>query len=156
MLHILGDLACNVSASGHFEIVITGNVLRDATITASGFCRIFVGGNFDGSIESVDSTKLWVGSNFTGTLKTGHPSTDLNICGDLTGHVLPAGKPSLLYINVAGFAANQLLTDIANIGYTLFHAAIASSDVEPGIYPDSGDYRKKSLNRWSVATKHAE
>jgi len=155
-LHIHGDLACNVSASGNYEIVITGNVLRHATITASGFCRIFVGGNFDGSIESADSTKLWVGSNFSGTLKTGHPSTNLNVCGNLTGHVLPAGRPSLLYITVAGFAPNHLLTNIANLGYTLFNAAIASSDVEPGIYPDSGDYRKKSFNRWSVATNRAE
>ena len=155
VLHIHGDLAASVAATGHVEIIIVGTVLHGATITASGFCHVFVGGDLSGSIVSTDSTKIWVGSNFSGVLKTGDPSTHLNVGGNLTGSVLPAGKPCLLYTNVAGFAPNQLLTDIANLGYTLFHAAIAFSDVEPGIYPDSGDFRKRSLNRWSVADKHA-
>lgn len=160
VLHIHGNLSGNISAAGHFEIVITGNVLRGATIIASGFCHVFVGGNFDGSIESSDSTKLWVGSDFSGGLKTGNPSTTLQVCGDLTGHVLPAGSRSLLYITVSGFAANSLLSDIADLGYTQFNGAIASSDVEPGLYPNSGNVKKtpdgNSFSCWSVAKKYAE
>ena len=159
ILHVHGDLASNVTAMGHHEIVITGNLLKDASITSTGFCHVYVGGKLNGLLSSSDSTKLWVGSDFTGGVKTGNPSTHVYVGGDFTGHVFPLQSLSLLYLTVAGFAANRLLDDIAAIGYTVFNASVAYGDVSPGIYPRDG-HRKKtpqgnSFSRWSVAAINA-
>ena len=159
VLHVHGDLASNVTAMGHHEIIITGDVLKDASITSTGFCHVYVGGRLNGLLSSADSTKLWIESDLSGGLKTGHPSTHVYAGGNFTGHILPTQRLSLLYLTIGGFAANSLLDDIANLGYTVFNAAVALSDVPPGLYPLNG-HRKmtpqgNSLSRWSVAAEVA-
>ena len=159
VLHVHGDLASNVTAMGHHEIIITGDVLKDASITSTGFCHVYIGGKLSGLLNSSDSTKLWIGSDFSGGVKTGNPSTHIYVGGNFNGHILPLQSLSLLYLTVAGFAANRLLEEISNLGYTVFNAAVACGDVSPGLYPLSG-HRKKtsqgnSFSRWTVETTNA-
>ena len=159
VLHVHGNLASKVTAMGHHEIVIAGDVLKNASISSSGICHVYVGGKFYGLLESSDSAKLWIGSDFSGGVKTGNPSTNVYVGGNFTGHIVPGHSPSLLYVSVAGFAANQLLDDIANLGYTVFNAAVANSDVSPGLYPLNGHQKTtpqgNSLSRWSVSATNA-
>jgi hypothetical protein len=157
-IHIYGDLACTIDVAGHYEIVVTGDVLPKATIQASGFCRVFVGGGFYGQLCSTDSAKLWIESNFDGIAKTGNPSTEIYIGNDYKGTISPSETASLLWLTVGGFASHASLAKIVAIGYTQFNASIARSDVPPGIYPTNGHVRKtsggNSHNRWSVQTEY--
>ena len=158
IVHIYGDLGSRIDASGHYEIVITGDVLPDARIEASGFCDIFVGGRFSGELCSADSTKLWIDSDFDGTVRTGNPSTELHIGGDCTGTIVPSETGALLWLSVGGFASDALLSAIVKCEYTQFNASIARSDVPPGIYPEKGHRKKSSgknsFNRWCVRSQH--
>lgn len=154
IIHIHGDLLATLDIAGHYEVVITGNVGPNAIIDAAGFCHIFVGGRFAGLLQSTGSAKVWIDSDFDGILKTGNPSTEVYIAGNLNGDIVPRETASLLSLTVAGFAADKYLTKIANCGYTQFNGAIAQSDVTPGIYPLSGHRKtasgRNSFNRWCV------
>lgn len=156
IVHVYGDLCSTIDVAGHYEIIITGDVGPDAYIDATGFCHVFVGGRFAGALESTDSAKVWIGSNFDGTLKTGNPSTELYIGGDFNGQILPHETASLLWLTVAGFAADASLANIVDYNYTQFNASIAYGDVAPGIYPLNGHHKKtsggNSFNRWCVET----
>jgi hypothetical protein len=154
VVHINGNLASTIDASGHYEIVITGDVLPNAKIHSSGFCHVFVGGRFRGELCSADSTKLWIESDFDGAIRTGNPSTEIYIGGDCTGNILPNETAALLALTVSGFMSSAFLSAIAKCGYTNFNASIARSDVPPGIYPEFGRTKKpdggNSFNRWCV------
>ena len=159
-LHINGNLNAEINTGGHHEIIIAGNVNGDAIIKCSGFCSVFVSGDFNGTIESTDSAKLWIGANFSGTIKTGTPSTSIRINGDYDGNVESLGELSLLDLTINGFAKNDSLTQISQLGYTVFNAAVGASDVEPGIYP-VGEHRIKtesgnSFSRWSIESQDME
>jgi len=158
IIHIYGDLASTIVVDGHYEIVITGDVLRDAMIDASGFCHVFVGGEFAGELRSTSSAKIWIGSDFHGTVKTGNPSTEIYIGRNFNGNVLPNETASLLWLTVAGFAPQAFLSKIVDCGYTQFNASIARGDVAPGIFPLNGHLKKtsggNSFNRWCVATEN--
>jgi hypothetical protein len=155
VVHVCGDLASRISVGDHCEIVIAGDVLPNASIDASGFCHVFAGGTFCGSLRSADSAKVWIESDFTGSIATGTPSTEICIGGDYDGHISPAERAALLYLTVGGFAAHAALLKIADHDYTQFHASVRRSDVAPGLYPQDGHRRKasggNSLNRWCVA-----
>jgi len=157
-IHIYGDLSSKIDVAGHYEIIITGNVRRDAIIDASGFCHVFVGGDFSGELRSTDSAKLWIGRDLNGAVKTGNPSTELYIGGDFNGRILPNETASLLWLTVAGFAVHASLSKIVDCGYTQFNASISRSDVAPGIYPPNGHVKKasggNSFNRWCVETEN--
>ena len=157
VLHVNGNLEAEVESDGHHEIVIGGDVTKNSTIHCSGFCSIFINGSFNGSIQSTDLVKIWIGSNCSGTITTGHPSTDIRIVGNYDGKIEPRGNPSLLYLAINGFAANESLSRISDLGFTQFNAAVAISDVEPGLYPLS-NHRKKtdqgnSFGRWSIESR---
>lgn len=157
IIHIYGDLTSAIDAAGHYEIIVTGNVARGATIRADGFCRVFVGGRFDGELRSSSSSKLWIDSDFFGTVKTGTPSTEIYIGRDFNGNITPNETASLLWLTVAGFASHASLSKIVDCEYTQFNASIGRGDVAPGIYPIHGRVKKSSggnsFNRWCVATK---
>lgn len=157
IVHIYGDLASEVRIAGHYEIVITGDVLPEAKIDASGFCHLFVGGEFSGRLRADGSSKIWIGSNFRGAIETGNPSTELHIGGIFSGDVLPAETAALLWLTVGGFASTSALTKIVNHRYTQFNASIASSDADPGLHPANGHVKtsagNNSFNRWCVQSK---
>jgi hypothetical protein len=154
VMHINGDLASTIDASGFHEIVIAGDVLPNAKIHSSGYCHVFVGGRFRGEFCSTDSTKLWIESDFDGAIRTGNPSTQIYIGGDCTGNISPGETAALLALTVGGFASYALLSTIAKCGYTVFNASIARSDIPSGIYPEIGRTKKpdggNSFNRWCV------
>ncbi|MBX9653322.1 hypothetical protein K2Y11_06840 [bacterium] len=150
VIHIHGNLTSKIEVGGHNEIIITGDVDRDAVIEASKFCDVFVGGRFCGELRSTGSTKVWVESDFTGIIRTGHPSTKVHIGGDYSGDITPLSEASLLYVTVAGFAPHASLTRIADCNYTEFKGSISRSDVAPGLYPTKESRKAKSLDRWCV------
>lgn len=160
LIHICGDLASRIDADGHYEIVVSGDVKEGATIDASGFCHMFVAGDFSGELRSTDSAKVWIGSNFNGTVKTGAPSTAMYIGGDYNGNVMPKKTAALLWLTVAGFATQASLSKIVGCEYTQFNASIARSDVAAGLYPLDGHHRKtphgNSFNRWCVQAENGK
>jgi len=158
LIHIYGDLTSTIKVGGHYEIVISGDVSPDALIDASGFCHLFVGGEFLGELRSSGSTKVWIESKFNGSIRTGAPHTTIHFGSDYEGNVSPKEDAALLDLTVAGFASNSSLSKIVDCGYTQFHASIARSDVAPGLYPLSEYQRKKergnSYNRWCVKERN--
>ena len=136
IIHINGDLNADLETGGFHEVVIRGNVAKNATIRASGYLHIFIGGSVFGRIESTDSSKIWVDGDLMGSVGTGHPSTIINIRGNFCANVSPLDDGSLLYLCVDGFATRELISSISDIGYTVFHASIGSSDCDPGLYPN--------------------
>ena len=150
VIHIHGNLTSKIEVGGHHEIIITGDVDRNAVIDASGFCHVFVGGRFLGELRSSGSTKVWVESDFTGTIRVGYPSTNLRIGGDYTGEIIPLREAALLSLSVKGFAAHASLMSIADCNYTVFEGSIGRSDVAPGLYPTKESRKEKSSDRWCV------
>ena len=157
IIHINGDLNAGLELAGYHEIVIRGNVGAGATIRASGFCHVYIGGSVLGRIESTGSSKIWIDGDFTGTLLTGHPSTNLFVGGDFAASVKPRGNGSLLFLCVEGFATNDSISELASVGYTLFHASIGFSDVDAGLYPTGPGTRKAGSGvshfRWCVQSR---
>lgn len=157
VIHINGNLNADLEPAGHHEIVIRGNVDENATIRATGFCHVYIGGSVFGRIESVGSCRLWIDGGFSGALMTGHPSTNLHVSGDFSAAVRPIKKASLLFISIDGFARHDLISDIASVGYTMFNASIGASDVNPGLYPEGPGRRKTESGashfRWCVQSQ---
>jgi hypothetical protein len=154
-IHIHGDLKSRIEANGHYEVVVTGDVLPEGRIDASGHCQVFVGGRMLGAIRSTDSATLWIESDFDGSIKTGTPMTELYVGRDFRGGISPHEKASLLSVRVGGFAPHALLAEIVECGYTQFQATVGRSDVPPGLYP-LDEYHRKSQRggsswfRWCV------
>jgi hypothetical protein len=157
LVHVYGNLNSAVEVGGHYEIVIMGDVGPDAVISASGFCDIFVGGRFGGTLRSTGSARIWIETDLDGSIKTGEPSTELYVGRDYIGDISPKDEGSLLWLTVAGFARHASILKIAGCDYTQFNASIAKSDVPPGLYPENGQSRRRgsghSFNRWCVATQ---
>lgn len=153
-LHVDGNLAANLKIDGHHELIVQGNVAREAEISCSGTCNIFIGGNFDGTLESSESVRIWIEGDCSGSIKTGSPSTSIRIGGDFSGTIAPMSDISLLDLTIDGFATNESLSLISNLGYAQFSGAVGRSNVEPGIYPTEGHLKRtergNSFNRWSV------
>jgi cytoskeletal protein CcmA (bactofilin family) len=158
-LHINGDLHSEIKTGGHHDIIVAGNVSSTAKILCSGFCSIFIGGDFNGTIESTGSAKIWIGSNCSGSIKTGSPSTKIRIGGNFNSSIEPLGEMSLLDLAINGFATNDSMLQISKLGYTQFNAAVGESDVAAGIYPTDGHRQKtgagNSFSRWSIESQNA-
>jgi hypothetical protein len=154
VIHIYGDLDSQIEAAGHSEIIITGDVTEGAEIQASGFCHVFVGGDFLGKLAAVDSSWLWVESDFRGVAKTGTPSARIHIGGAYSGRISPLEEAALLWLTVDGLASQESMQAIADCNYTQFHASINRSDAPPGIYPANGRVKtasgSNSFRRWCV------
>lgn len=157
LIHICGNLYSTLDVGGHCEIVIAGNVDRDALIRASEFGDVFIGGRFSGDFISSGWSKIWIESDFEGSIKTGSPSTYVYVGRDYSGNVSPENTPALLSLTIAGFASQASLMKIADRGYTEFHGSVAQSDVPPGLYPKHkfrrSTQRGNSFNRWCVETQ---
>lgn len=155
-IHIKGDLKSHLVLGGHHEVVISGDVDQGATIVASGFHRLFVGGSMKGQLRSTDGAKIWVEKDFVGSLETGSPSTSLNIGGDYSGGIAPYVDAALLWMLVGGFATQESIRAISILDYTVFDAVIGRSDVEPGFYPAAGAKRKTKsgycTSNWSIGS----
>jgi len=157
IIHINGDLNVDLETGGFHEVVIRGDVSADATIRASGYFHIYIGGSVLGRIESTDGARIWVDGDFRGSLATGNPSTNINIGGNFDGAIAPLDNASLLYLCVDGFASHDLISSISGIGYTVFHASIGSTDCAVGLYPDGPGRRTtesgNSYSRWCVLSR---
>ncbi|WP_430454271.1 hypothetical protein [Rhodopirellula europaea] len=154
VLHINGDLNAGLETGGFQEILIRGDVSREAKIHADGFFHLYIGGSMNGEITTTDSSKIWVDGDFRGSISTGNPSTRLYVDGDFDGTVSAHDSPSLFFLCVKGFARHESIRSISSIGYTLFNASVGVSDVPAGLYPDGPERRvtKKgnSYSRWCV------
>ncbi|HEY4309511.1 MAG TPA: hypothetical protein VGN12_08675 [Pirellulales bacterium] len=152
---VSGDLEAQLDLGGISEVIISGHVAPNARITSTGICHVFVNGDVRGNVSSKDSLKLWVEGSFSGELLTGSPSTHLWVSGDMDGHVRPRSKASLLWIFVDGYVHEDVLSRIADHGYTTFNASVGKSNVPKGVYPSPNKYRQlaqqRSFNRWSVS-----
>ncbi|WP_146521975.1 hypothetical protein [Stieleria varia] len=159
-MHINGDLNAGLETGGFQEILICGDVSRDAKIHADGFLHIYIGGSMNGQIVTTGSSKIWVDGDFGGSISTGNPSTNLYVSGDFDGTISAHDDPSLLFLCVTGYARHDLISAIASIGYTVFNASVGISDVSPGLYPDGPERRVtrngKSYSRWCVLQQRKE
>ncbi|MEM8945943.1 MAG: hypothetical protein AAGD11_12275 [Planctomycetota bacterium] len=157
VIHIAGDLNSNLYLGGHHEVIISGNVAKDARIEAAGFHRLFVGGAMRGEISSSDGSKIWIENDFVGSLKTGAPSTSLNVGGDFIGSISPYAGATLLWMTVKGFASQESMIAISNCDYTVFDASIGLSDTDSGFYPiENAKRQTKSghcTSHWSVGCR---
>lgn len=153
-LIIYGNLAGNVQASGHSEIVIAGDLKPEAKITSNGIGRLFVGGDVVGKIESSGSYILWICGTLSGSVSTGQPSTHVRVGGDCSGAIRPLSNGALLYLQVEGFMPSAALQTLGSLDYTEFNATVGWSDVPAGYYPAQRHSRKESggnsYNRWVV------
>jgi hypothetical protein len=157
IVHINGDLNAGLEIGGHHEVILCGDVAKEATIKASGFHHIFIGGSVYGKILVAGSSKIWIDGDFTGALITGTPSTNVHVLGNFSAAVSATDSRALLWLAVGGFASNASLVSIASVGYTQFHATVGRSDVPAGLYPTVASRRKtergNSFSRWSVLTE---
>jgi hypothetical protein len=153
-LHIEGELNAYVESGASLEVVVSGSVGKDSTIKCPGGYAVFVGGDFNGTIKSHLTGRIWIVGDLNGTIETGSPHTRIHVGGDFNGMIKPIDRPTLLSLSVDGFASNELLKSVSEACYTQFHACVGISDVEPGIYPRDGGYKKtaggNSFTRWSI------
>jgi hypothetical protein len=153
-LHIYGDLSAQVTAADHSEVVIAGSVLSSGSIHGEGIVRIFVAGDFEGTVKSTGDVGIWVGSDLRGKVFTGYPSTRIQVAGDFSGAISPVRNASLLYLNVGGFISFELIEKIAEARYTQFTSVVGRSNKPAGLYPDApireALEKVKSYNRWTV------
>jgi len=157
LIHIHGNLNADLEVGGHHEVILSGNTSSNTTINASGFFHIYIAGSMRGQIVTSGSSEIWIDGDFTGSIRTGSPSTKLHVGGDFSGDVSPANDASLLWLSVGGFADNELISAISQIGYTQFSAIVSHSNVDPGLYPVGKSCRKteagNSFSTWCVTQK---
>lgn len=135
VLFIKGHLQTNLMIDSQPEVVIAGDVFENTHINASGLSTIFVGGDFNGTITSSGTIKLVVKGDFNGKLVTGHPSSSIDVSGDLLGDIQTLrNKGSLLYISVEGQITKQKVDDIFNSNFTKVEIRTRHSDIVKGIY----------------------
>jgi hypothetical protein len=129
------------------ELVILGDVLTNGRILVHRDASIYIGGNVLGEIIGHGILRVWVSGSFCGDLKTGSPSTEIDIAGDMKGAIRPALRPSLLWMKVGGYASLQSLHDIIGHGYQLFHASIDCSDCPHHIIPTEEENQMLEVKR---------
>lgn len=156
-LHIVGCLLSDIESHLSHEIVIGGDVEKDATIRVSGPSHIFIGGNFNGKIISSGSAAVWIEKNFNGTVIVGDAHLDIHIGLDCTGNFGRLEDGGSLWLTVGGFASSKLLSEIAGVEFRHFRASVMRSDAIRGVYPpiDCGDTvatMKHRPHEWCVRT----
>jgi cytoskeletal protein CcmA (bactofilin family) len=155
-IHVDGDLDAEISGSGLLVIVIAGDVSERGVVKCSGACHVFIGGEFNGSMQFSHTSRIWIGSNCNGRIETGSPSTYIHVEGNCSGDIRPYEERALLKLIIDGSATSDYLSTIANLGYTLFHAHAATSDAQPGVYGKTLQEGKgRRIWRWSVESQVA-
>ncbi|MEO9594127.1 hypothetical protein [Rhodopirellula bahusiensis] len=154
IVHINGDVNADLELGEHHEVIICGDVCKNATIRADGYHHLYVAGSVFGEIAVSGSSSIWIDGDFKGKLTTGTPSAQVRVLGDFAGEVNPLEQAALLSLAVGGYASHGLMTDLAMKGYVEFHATVGRSNVVPGLYPIGTGHRKNehgnSFSRWCV------
>lgn len=153
-VHIMGDLRGSLHLQTNAEVIIAGNVSLDAIVTSLGSLDVFVGGDMSGTIDCEESQFIWIHGDLIGAIKTGSPITRLHVMGDYTGTVQPRDDPSLLYIDIRGFASSASMRTINKMKYTEFNASVGFSDQPPGTYPKRSIM--KMTRNWFIHTQRPE
>lgn len=135
LIHVYGDLASKLQASGQSEVVIAGDVSPSGVIETDGIARVFVGGNVKGEIRNKGSAMIWIHGDLDADISAGFPTINIHIMGDCRGDLRPVDKPALAYLDVRGSMSSERIRKNADRGWTEFHASIGISDVLPGLYP---------------------
>ncbi len=147
-IHIYGNLKSTIRLSGDCEVIIAGDVEKDAAIVGTGndtIC-VFVGGSMRGLLSHEGWLIGWIHGDVEGTVITGTPRADVRTMGNLSGRVRPGKGPALLFLEVRGFVPFDRIEGIAEAGFTLFHASVGISDRPAGLYPADGE----PTGRWVV------
>lgn len=148
--YICGNLSSRIELEEYSELIVAGDVSTRAVIVSRGSTHIFVGGDFSGALRSHSSTNVWVDGDFDGLIETGHPSTQLVICGDFNGTAMPSQKASLFWMMVEGFSSYENLLKIADRGYVQFDCSTRYSDIPAGIYPAIDEFIERSKRKKRV------
>lgn len=150
IVHILGDLDATLELKGICEVVIAGNLTKNATIICDGQLELFVAGNSSGILGSTASSTFIIDGNARGTLQAGAPATTLTVTGDLTADVpAPKNKNAVLTLRVDGYTPTAKMRTLANAGFTRVTATLGTSDTPPGLYPQDTTGPRPAA-RWVV------
>lgn len=133
-VHIHGDVSAPLRIGQNSEAVIGGSLAKGGSVASSGITVIYIHGDLNGTVSLTSMTYLAVRGNVRGEIQTGTPVLFLRVGGDLEGAVHPKEKAAMLYVSVRGHAAAAVLRAIDSHHYQ-FNAAIAASDLPPGIHP---------------------
>lgn len=155
VLHVHGNLATTLQVGNQAEVVIGGSILEDGHIDATGIAAIHVQGDVAGVMACSGMTAIWIGGSLSGQLFTGQPSMRLRVGKDLTGKVAPSGQPSLLSIDVGGYAAKSTLAAIAKYRYTRLAMVVAESETSMGFHPLPTSSGETPLNGFLAVTGRA-
>jgi hypothetical protein len=134
-VHVRGNVSAPLRVGQQSEAVIGGSITTTGRVDAAGITTMYVHGNLDGVVTATGWMRLVVRGSVHGEVRTGVPTMQLKVGGNLDGTVRPEGKAALLFLSVGGYAASAVLKAIDSHQYNEFHAAIGSSDLAPGIHP---------------------
>jgi len=136
VVHIQGNLNSSIFLNDLNELVIGGDVAKEANIYVSGISRIFIGGSLEGSIISSGSMEVTIKGNHYGVIEAGDPHTNIVVHGDFNGTLMPNNKDdgSLVSITVKGYTDIKTIKSIYSYKYTEINSAFYTSNVKPGIY----------------------
>lgn len=156
IVHILGDLNATLELKGICEVIIAGNLTKNATIICDGQLELFVGGDSAGIFGSTQNSTIVIDGTATGTIQAGAPATTLTVTGDLLADVPPpANKNAVLTLRVDGYVASTKIRRMANAGFTRVTATLGTSDTPPGLYPQN-DTSTRSSARWVVLSQQKQ
>lgn len=148
VIYIKGDLIGSIEIKGHGEIIIAGSIKKGSKINTNGIVRMFIGGDMDGIIHNLGSSKCFIKQNFNGVLTTGTPSTFLYVYGNYNGKITYSGSEGhLLYIIVEGFMPFQKIQSVLNMKYTQVRAFINKSNATSKILQDT---QKNKRQTWYI------
>lgn len=136
VVHILGDLNDTVYLKDQAELVIRKNFTKEAKVYASGIQKVYVGGDFLGTIESTGLLNLIVKGDFKGTLTTGHPSTYVLVEKSFDGVIKPtiSEDGGLISVQIKGNTLLKYIDPICTANYTSVKISVDSIDAEKGIH----------------------
>lgn len=150
IVHILGDLDATLDLQGICEVVIAGNLTKDATIICDGQLELFVAGDTAGVFGSTASSTIVIDGDADGTIQSGAPATTLTITGSLLGTIAPpSNKDTILTLRVDGFTPSTKMKSLAAAGFTRINATLGTSDTPPGLYPQDENATRPTA-RWIV------
>ncbi len=135
VVHIQGDLNASIQLHGHSELIISGDVNKNARIYINDIARIYIGGSMLGSVIANSSFQLNIAGNLSGHVLTGNPTSKIIVLGDLTGMVQPnKGDGALVSITVHGHTDIEKIKKIYSNDYTEIIGAFKYSNDKPGTY----------------------
>lgn len=136
MIHIKGDLTGELDVKGHCEIIIAGEISKDASIKTDGIVRVLVGADMNGKLVNIGSSDYFIRGNLNGQIVTGDPSTYLHVYGDCHASFAYSGDDgSMLRLIVEGYMPLDNIEQLQKLKYTQVTAFIEESDSRVGILP---------------------